>query len=142
MKNLALFAIALYQRHLSPRKGYCCAWRMHKGGQSCSAYGHCAIGRHGLRLGLALLKRRLAACAEVALRHAPTALPASHLRRQAGFCDVPFDCAPSELACDLVSLASDCSLSSCSPWPKPRGRGDPHIGVVPNAPPFQEKDRD
>lgn len=36
--NLADFAIGAYQRYLSPHKGYCCAYRVHTGRRSCSAY--------------------------------------------------------------------------------------------------------
>ena len=63
MKKMALSAISAYQRHLSPLKGYSCAYRLHAGGASCSAYGRRVIERHGVALGLALLRRRLFACA-------------------------------------------------------------------------------
>lgn len=58
---LALRAIALYQRHLSPRKGYCCALHAAGHGRSCSAYGYRAIARGGVLNGLVLLRRRFAA---------------------------------------------------------------------------------
>ena len=58
----SLRAIRFYQRHLSPRKGFCCAHRGATGGDSCSAYGYRVIGRRGLRQGLRLLRRRLDAC--------------------------------------------------------------------------------
>ena len=59
---LALRAIAFYQRHLSPRKGYCCALHATGAGRSCSAYGYRAIARGGVFNGLALLRRRIDAC--------------------------------------------------------------------------------
>lgn len=58
----ALGAIRVYQRHLSPRKGFSCALREATGGQGCSAYGYRVIDRCGLRVGMRLLRRRLAAC--------------------------------------------------------------------------------
>lgn len=155
MKTLALRAIALYRRHLSPRKGYACAWRVHTGGASCSAYGYRVIERHGLRLGLVLLKRRLAACS-AACRHHPAAgrrLAGPQLGRQAGFCDAPGcdlpsvdlpSCNPAHggLSCDVIGLLSDCSPYGChgcgDGWGRKRGRGDPHVGIVPNAPPFED----
>ena len=31
MRDLALASIGLYQRYISPYKGFCCAYRVHKG---------------------------------------------------------------------------------------------------------------
>jgi len=53
-RDLALLAITLYQRHLSPYKGFRCAYALHTGRASCSRLGYRAIRRHGLR-GLGLL---------------------------------------------------------------------------------------
>ncbi|WP_082616684.1 membrane protein insertion efficiency factor YidD [Massilia sp. Root418] len=93
---LALWLIRLYQRHLSPRKGFVCAFRVHTGRDGCSAYGLRVIARFGLRRGLALLDRRLSDCGQQHRLHAPPRAPArSALRRQAGFCDLP--------SCDLPS---------------------------------------
>ena len=49
LRALALRAIGLYQRHLSPRKGFACAYRARTGGASCSELGFRAIRRFGLR---------------------------------------------------------------------------------------------
>jgi putative component of membrane protein insertase Oxa1/YidC/SpoIIIJ protein YidD len=150
MKTLALAAIRLYQRHLSPRKGYACAWRVHRHGESCSAYGYRVIERHGLRLGMALLKRRMAACADVCRRHRgaadrrhATALqPGSQLGRQAGFCDAPgcdvpncespgCEATPCEMvdtsdafcALDLSNACGYCNIPGCAQAPeRPRRR--------------------
>lgn len=111
-QRLALGAIRAYQRHLSPRKGFVCAFRAHTGRDGCSAYGLRVIGRYGLLRGLALLRSRLGDCGRVhflqqchlhrhrphAQRHAATAPP---LRRQTGFCDAP--------SCDIPG----CELPSC-----------------------------
>jgi putative component of membrane protein insertase Oxa1/YidC/SpoIIIJ protein YidD len=103
MKALALALIGLYQRHLSPRKGFCCAYRFHTGAASCSALGHRAIRRHGLRRGLALLDRRLARCALAHRRYGPRR-PA--LRSEAGVCEVAE-------ACDCFPSGSDVSGCCC-----------------------------
>ena len=82
------------------------------GRDSCSAYGYRVIERHGLRVGLPLLQRRLRACGE---RHRQHLAPQPPVRRsarrqaQAGFCDcdVPLvDC-----ACDCADITSmaDCT---------------------------------
>ena len=58
--------IALYQRHLSPRKGYSCAHRVLHGGPSCSAYGKRAVLRCGPVRAARLVFRRFARCSAAA----------------------------------------------------------------------------
>jgi putative component of membrane protein insertase Oxa1/YidC/SpoIIIJ protein YidD len=102
---LALQSIALYQRYLSPRKGYCCALHASGRGRSCSAYGYRAIARGGVVNGMTLLRSRLDACGDVHRRR-------SALDRQRGFCDVGCDVGDCN-ACDLADLGcSGCDL----PW--------------------------
>ncbi|MBX9296140.1 membrane protein insertion efficiency factor YidD [Chromobacterium vaccinii] len=50
-KRLALWLIRIYQRQLSPRKGYGCAYRAATGRSGCSGLAYRAIRRHGLRRG-------------------------------------------------------------------------------------------
>lgn len=108
MKALALLLIRLYQRHLSPRKGYRCAYRAHTGRASCSALGVRAVRRHGAWRGYALLRRRLDRCGAIHRRH-PAARRA---HRQAGFCDLPCelpcDGGDAAGACDVLSGLGDC----------------------------------
>jgi len=104
MKALALVAIRAYQRFVSPRKGFACAWRVRKGGASCSAFGLRAIERHGVVLGLRLLDRRLKRCGQVHREAAGTYARLRPLRAQRGDCDC---------ACDLPScdgLPCDCDV--------------------------------
>ena len=114
-QRLALWAIRAYQRYLSPRKGFSCAYRVLTGRDSCSGYGYRVIARHGLLPGLALLRRRLHACgahhrAHLAL-HPPAMRTARH-RAQAGHCDLPTpdfgDC-----SCDWYDALNICSCD----WP-------------------------
>lgn len=118
-KHLALWAIRIYQRYLSPRKGFRCAYRVLTGRDSCSAYGYKVIARHGLRAGLPLLQRRLRACGERHRQyrelHPQQRRHGRHLA-QAGFCD-----------CDIPS--PDCQHCSCDPcdlldcdWPRRKKR--------------------
>jgi putative component of membrane protein insertase Oxa1/YidC/SpoIIIJ protein YidD len=58
----AMGAIAQYQRHLSPRKGYACAHRMAHGGESCSEHIKGLIARHGLMQAVTLAPDRFRAC--------------------------------------------------------------------------------
>lgn len=103
LRALALRAIRLYQRHLSPRKGFACAYRACTGGASCSDLGYRAIRRFGLRGGLRVLDARLERCRLAAsLQRRRTGWP----RAQAGDCDLP--CSPFD-ACDFAS----CGDASC-----------------------------
>jgi putative component of membrane protein insertase Oxa1/YidC/SpoIIIJ protein YidD len=108
MRIAALRGIRFYQRYLSPLKGFSCAYRIHTGKESCSAYGYRMIERFGLQKGWGLLRRRMQACAQVACdcRTSRTAAMTRRRALQAGYCDVPSCDAPS---CDLPS----CDLPSC-----------------------------
>ncbi len=88
---LALAAIRVYQRFISPYKGFACALRVATGGASCSAYGHAAIARFGLRRGLGLLQRRFELCGHVHARLRAVPPPHPRLKYQRGFCDGPCD---------------------------------------------------
>jgi len=59
-------AIGVYQRYVSPHKGYCCAYRAHTGRSSCSEFGRRVIGKMGIAAGIRLLFDRFAACAAAA----------------------------------------------------------------------------
>lgn len=115
MKYIALQAIRLYQRFISPRKGFCCAYAAVTGHASCSALGYRAIRRFGVWGGLDVLDQRLHKCSvsardrERVVRHGP-------LARQAGSisCDLPCDGSD---ACDALDCASDCAS-----WRKKRRR--------------------
>lgn len=100
MRALVLPAIGLYQRYVSPRKGFCCAYRHHLGRFSCSILGCRAIRRHGVVRGLAILRARLALCRRV---HEE----AGTRSRQRGSapCDLPCDGTP---GAGCASLDADC----------------------------------
>jgi uncharacterized protein len=66
LDRLALAAIGGYQRHLSPRKGYGCAFRIAQGGTGCSGYAKAAIAEHGVVRAIPLIRQRFAACRDAA----------------------------------------------------------------------------
>lgn len=106
MKQLALAAIRFYQRHLSPRKGFCCAYRHYTGRASCSQLGYRAIRRLGLLHGLAALRIRLTRCGIAHRRYTRHGLT---LGNQAGFCDCGCD-----LPCDL-DVGNACNVAGNLP---------------------------
>ena len=86
MKSLALGAIRFYQRFLSPRKGFCCAYAAIKGHGSCSVLDYRAIRRYGVWRGIAVLDKRLEKCG-VVYRCQQHRVAQGMLSRQAGFLD-------------------------------------------------------
>ena len=62
MKSIIVLLINVYQRFISPRKGFCCAYRTLKGGKSCSEYGKHSISNFGVLKGTKLLIERFRLC--------------------------------------------------------------------------------
>ena len=111
LAKLSLRAIHAYQRFLSPRKGYSCAFRCATGRDGCSGYGYRVIQRFGLIAGLALLRRRLRLCGDTYRRR--TTVPNPVLYYQRGDCDPGCggDCLP-----DLSgnNICNPCDVCNCS----------------------------
>ncbi|WP_395543389.1 membrane protein insertion efficiency factor YidD [Neotabrizicola sp. sgz301269] len=66
LSRLALAAIHGDQRHLSPREGYGCAYRLAHGGTGCSGFAKVQISEHGLFRALPPICARFAACRDTA----------------------------------------------------------------------------
>jgi putative component of membrane protein insertase Oxa1/YidC/SpoIIIJ protein YidD len=58
--------ISSYQKHISPRKGWNCAYRVRNGGESCSQWIKIAVMQHGCITAIPLIRTRFAACKEAA----------------------------------------------------------------------------
>ena len=124
MRAMVLAAIVVYQRYLSPLKGFACAYRVHTGRQSCSALGFRAVRRYGAVKGLRVLRRRLYLCGVAYRRHAPvrSAMP---FQRQAGFCDAGCD-VPCDFSFDLPGIDVCSSFGDCGScdWPSRRKKDE------------------
>jgi putative component of membrane protein insertase Oxa1/YidC/SpoIIIJ protein YidD len=82
-RRLAVQTIALYQRYLSPLKGFHCAHRRLHGGLSCSEYVKQTIAAQGIKRSLPLCRERFQACRaahEILKAHS---LRIQHLKNQA-----------------------------------------------------------
>ena len=121
--SAAASAIGLYQRYVSPYKGFCCAYRAQTGRRSCSAYGKAIATRLGFVALIQALPRQFDRC-----RSSFVALAGASVARQSNAktigqtnakgplkkdprndrreCD-PFD------ACDVADLASNVDLGGC-----------------------------
>jgi putative component of membrane protein insertase Oxa1/YidC/SpoIIIJ protein YidD len=113
---LACWLIGLYQRHLSPYKGFRCAYRARHGRRaSCSAFARRAIERLGVLPGVRLLRRRFDRC-----HRAARALDYETPRRKDKgrwkdrcWSAANFGCGDGRVpadACDVASVA-------CNMWP-------------------------
>jgi len=117
MTKTALFMIELYQKYISPYKGFSCAHKIATGEIGCSGYGKKVISRYGIKTGYSLLQRRFAECkcSSEELKKDP-AYKAKHIKKyfhpqmasQQGFCDL--DCGGCDIPnCDLPSPKKMCS---------------------------------
>jgi putative component of membrane protein insertase Oxa1/YidC/SpoIIIJ protein YidD len=125
MRSVALAAIRLYQKYISPYKGFCCAYRVHTGRASCSTLGYRAIRRHGVFGGIALIRSRTHLCGVVHRRQ--SSHPLGTLHPQRGGCDFGCDL-PCDPSCDLpvgrffsgiCDFVNCCDCGSCD-WPDRR----------------------
>ncbi len=66
VRSSAAELITIYQRYISPYKGFRCAHRVHHGGRSCSAYAKGMVHSHGLGAAIPLIRQRFADCGQVA----------------------------------------------------------------------------
>ncbi len=113
LDRIALAAIVAYQRHLSPRKGFCCAHRAQHGGLSCSEYARQTLIAYGWWQTLPLLRQRLRAC-----QAAARALLAdqddrdSRKKRRDCACELPNAC-PTDLIPDSCD-GGGCIPDSCA----------------------------
>lgn len=146
MRALVLATIRIYQRWISPYKGFCCAYRAHTGRAGCSALGWRAVRRYGVIAGIAVLRQRMALCGVAHRRHGGAGRRV--LPGQRGDCDV--GCCVPDLDCDLpcgkgasgvCRVAECCNIGGCD-WPrrdrrKPR-RGEHDVHLPPRREPRRE----
>ncbi|WP_414517731.1 membrane protein insertion efficiency factor YidD [Nostoc sp. PCC 9305] len=106
LRSVAIGIIGVYQRHLSPRKGYSCAHRIVYGGDSCSEYVKNALADKSLFESTLLARQRFREC-NIAYISSKT--------RVVGF-KVPvigptFDCDPQMVGacCALLGIFKICS---------------------------------
>ena len=120
LNNIATIVIRLYQRFVSPYKGFRCAHACLHKGASCSNAVLAIVKQHGFFRGYANIKARLHACK---LAHATLQLNAQEdsNKRKKKEKTAMTRCDPSA-ACDAASCAGKgkhCDLAElpCSCWP-------------------------
>src|SRR5687768_169954 len=66
LSQILAVVIEVYQRYISPRKGFCCAYRVWRGRKSCSELARRVVLRGGIVLLLPIMQLRFAKCARAA----------------------------------------------------------------------------
>ncbi len=103
LDRAAIASISGYQRHLSPHKGFSCAYRVLHGGESCSQYVKRMIAERGWHGAIAAARERFDACsaANSQLKARPLCSQATHGTNRPHPCQRRAqDCA--DLSCDGV----------------------------------------
>lgn len=121
MRFIYRFAIGLYQKHLSPRKGYRCAYSLEHGGTGCSGAVLKILEENGLWHGWSLIKQRFEDCGDAAEKRKKRkkdknngggstndCFPSVACDGAEGLCQ----CAPKLKKCDLPDLP-DCGGCDC-----------------------------
>ncbi len=136
LRSTALGAIRLYQRYVSPHKGFVCAYRVHTGRCGCSQLGYRAIRRFGLGKGWFVLQQRTALCGVAHRRHNP-ARPRPPARERGDCdCDLPcdLDLFSSRGKLGLCDVVSCCDAGGCD-WPsrKDKRRDERKVYIPPHS---------
>ena len=106
MNKIALFLIFIYQKHLSPRKGYCCAYGALYNNGSCSERVALIIENHGILNGWSMIKNQFVLCSEA---YETIKEKKKHKKKKEDNWCHPFD------ACDVLT---------CIPLPKRLCKGN------------------
>lgn len=141
--KIFLALVQMYQKHVSPHKGFRCAYRVCCGGSGCSGLGKRAVRRYGLLKGLVVTKARLFQCAKVAKEIDATNRIMKHAARmsrfgvlgQRGDCDVGLDCDTPDCECPDLNCPD---LSCDGMWPFGDSRVGKAVDVVGDALDFSD----
>ena len=109
MNKLALFLIKLYQRYVSPKKGYCCAYGALYNNGSCSVRVSHIIKEKGVFNGWTQIKHQFAMCSE-----AYEVIKENNKKKEKKKKDENDWCSPTDV----------CEIINCVPVPKRLCKGN------------------
>ena len=104
LTKLSISAITLYQKHISPHKGYCCAHRAYTGEDSCSQYAKVAIAENGLFSAFPLIKEQFDKCSLAAEK-----MRKEREKKKKEKQDDATECL-GDAACELIDPSCDCNI--------------------------------
>lgn len=118
---MSLGLIWVYQRFISPRKGFACAHRVLHGGPGCSGYAKHAIRDHGVISAIPLIRERFKDCrtAYETIEDKRAADKNRKKKKEKDSC-APEACDAAECSCDSIPLIRSCFILGRS---KGGGRG-------------------
>jgi putative component of membrane protein insertase Oxa1/YidC/SpoIIIJ protein YidD len=136
MRAIVVFLIGLYQRYLSPYKGYRCAHAVCHQGLSCSAAVKDIVATHGVLRGLPLVRQRFAECSNAALalrlqsQEEGVGEPEDRKKKRRRRCEVDeCDDGPCNNGDGLCCAAAEAPGGDCQPGECNSGDGDcSHLG--------------
>jgi len=119
MRTVVVFLIGLYQKYLSPHKGFRCAHAVRHSGVSCSAAVKDIVVAHGIWRSVPLVQQRFSDCRAAALALRAESEEEKRKRRRRDYDDDgDWACCMMESAteaCDGVDCSAlDCSGADCS----------------------------
>ena len=112
-----------YQRYLSPYKGFCCAYRVCHGGESCSQFVRNSILQYGAFAAYGVSRRRLRDCKQAAaILREQSGLPKRTVWRRTPRRPRPSACGPGDCggpvadfcACEMLDCGSTMACDACS----------------------------
>ncbi|MFI3137822.1 MAG: membrane protein insertion efficiency factor YidD [Methylococcaceae bacterium] len=118
LNAIAISSITVYQRFISPYKGFCCAYHYHSGRLSCSEFARHIVKRRGVFALWAAMPRQFSRCKAAYAQILPTLntdnQPSrrSQQRRNNRSSNDYSDCIPSP--CDVVDASFDALPCDCS----------------------------
>ena len=119
VSRAALLGIYFYQRWLSPRKGYRCAYSVLHGGTGCSGYAKAAIRERGLLAALPIVRARFRDCrAAFSEIRGEEEEKRDRKRRRGWLYSDPTDC------CDYVPTIRACRIGGPGKPDAPKGGCD------------------
>ena len=108
--SFAVVTINGYQRYISPHKGFCCAYRVVRGGDSCSEFAKQAILQNDFWHSLSTIRKRFIECKEAAVYYN---LQKEQDKKEGGGICHPIDalhCVPTEMCGGIGVDACACSF--------------------------------
>lgn len=112
--SLAIWSIELYQRHISPHKGFCCAYRIAHNDLSCSEFAKRQIAASGVFKSLADIRQRFEDCKQAAKQLSEQR---EQSKQKKSKCDTFMDragCGCELTRCCAVPPPGDCRIAGAS----------------------------
>ncbi|MBD2481589.1 membrane protein insertion efficiency factor YidD [Planktothrix sp. FACHB-1365] len=113
VNQTAIAAITGYQKYLSPRKGFSCAYRVLHDSDSCSQHIKRLIAKYGIIDAIPLARKRLKACKNAYIILKSETEEERQRRQNRTSCQPGCDCKPNLEDCCTGCDGPDCDVGDC-----------------------------